>query len=317
MRLPIPPVAGIGMAIGLLLAGSLSLSAQSLSALSTYNVITRGNFSTNSDVEGRVLVGGNFTGTNSSNIGNKLQGKVPSNDLVFRVQGNISGGNPINLNAGSLEVGGSTNGRIVNFNGGGSLKSNPNADYSAIINDLALASTVLDQLGPNSNVLMPADQPAAFKFVATPDSNGLAVFSINGSDLFSNSKVQQIELVANGATDILINVNGAQINWQYGNLVGLFTQAGWRDNIVWNFADATTINFGGHNMMGQVLAPNADITTSGVIDGSVVANSLTTTSEVHLPGYNGNIPLQSVPEPSFALLGGLGVLLLAGRRKRD
>src|SRR5690606_23548706 len=142
--------------------------------------IVRGNFSTNSDVEGRTLVGGNLSGQNSSNFGIKLQGKVSSSALVLRVGGDISAGNPIQLNAGSLEIGRSTNGRHINFNGGGALVPTPSADDSAIIDDLTLASHLLTELGPNSNGLIPAGQPSAFKFDAAPDSSGLAVLSING-----------------------------------------------------------------------------------------------------------------------------------------
>lgn len=311
-----PRVAGIGQILGLFLASALSLSAQNLSALNNYSVITRGDFDTTSEVEGRTLVGGNFTGQNSVNFGIKLQNKVDKTDPVLRVRGNVVGGNAINLNAGSLQVGGTTNNRKFNYNGGGSQINGSFSDVNIILQDLDMASAALAKLGPNSNVLIPAEQPAAFKFNAAPDSKGLATFSIKGSDLFSNSKVQQIELIANGATDVLINVGGANIDWQYGNMVGLFTQNEWRDNIVWNFYEATTIKFGSHNMMGQVLAPLASVTTSGNIDGSIYANTLKTTSEVHLPGYNGNIPVP-VPEPSLAGLGVLGAALLLLRRKRQ
>ncbi|MBK1881577.1 choice-of-anchor A family protein [Luteolibacter pohnpeiensis] len=286
--------------------------AQNLSSLSTYSVVVSGNFSTNSDVEGRTLVGGNLTGTNSANFATQLGGTVDTTDLTLRVGGNISSGNPIQLNAGSLEIGGSTNGRIINYNGGGSQISNPSANYSAIIDELTLASEILSTYGANSNVIIPAEQPSAFKFDAVPDENGLAVFYVDGSDLFSNSYVQQIELIANGATDIIINVSGSTINWQYGNLVGLFTDEYWQSRIVWNFYEAETIDFGSKNMMGQVLAPNASVTTANPIDGSIFAAELTANSEIHLPGYAGSM----IPEPTTALLGLVGGLVLLARRKR-
>ncbi|MGC4016638.1 MAG: choice-of-anchor A family protein [Luteolibacter sp.] len=314
MQTPTPPWAGTGTLLGLLLAGVGSLSAQNLKPLSDYNVITRGNFSTTSEVEGRTLVGGSLISQNSANFGIKLQGKVSSTTPVLSVHGDIVSGNPLNLNAGSLEIGGNLNNRKINYNGGGSLLTGYTTDGTAIINSLDLASQALSALNKNSSFIMPADQPAAFKFNATPDSNGVAVFSVSASDLFSNNKVQQIELNLNGASDIVINVSGVNIVWTAGNMVGVFNQDDVRDNIVWNFYEATTIDFGSHAMNGQILAPLADVTTSGVINGSIYANSLTTTSEVHLPGYNGSLTL--VPEPSSALLGGLGMTLLLCRRKR-
>lgn len=312
MKSPLGPFWGIRL-LGVFLAAAPLAQAQNLSYLSDYSVVVSGNFSTNSDVEGRTLVGGNLTGQNSSNFGIKLQGKVERDDLVLRVGGNIASGNPLNVNAGSVELGGSLSGRKINFNGGGSLVSNPGADYSAIIDDLTLASTLLSKLGPNSNVLMPAQQPAAFTFNAKPDDQGLAVFAIDGADLFSNRLVQQTQFNANGATDILINVAGSSISWQHGNLVGLFNDSDWRGRIVWNFYEAESLDFGSKNMMGQVLAPNATITAAGVIDGSVFAANLKTTSEVHLPGYHGNL----IPEPGSAVLSLFSVVMLVLRRRRS
>ncbi len=150
---------------------------------------------------------------------------------------------------------------------------------------------------------------------AAPDYSGLAVFSINASDLFGNNRVQQIELLTNNSSNILINVAGTSVNWTAGNIVGDLTQNKWRELVVWNFHEATSINFGSKNMMGQVLAPNATVTASGNIDGSIFAKNLTTTSEVHLPGYKGTINI--VPEPSSAGLVLLGAAAALMRRKRN
>ncbi|MFD2255152.1 choice-of-anchor A family protein [Luteolibacter algae] len=318
MHSPSPPRGGLlSLSLWALACLGSVASAQNLTPLSDYSVIVSGNFSTNSDVEGRTLVGGNLTSSSSANFGIRLQNKVPKTDLVLRVQGNIASGNPLQLNAGSLELGGTSNGRRINYNGGGSLISNPNADYSGIFNDLNAASQSLSNLSANSKGMLIANspgQPGPFKMTAAPDSNGLAVFSLSASDIFGNNKVQQIELITNNAADILINVAGAVINWTAGNIVGDLTQDQWSKRVIWNFYEATDINFGSKNMQGQVLAPNASVTTSGVIDGSIYAKNLTTTSEVHLPSYDGNIV---VPEPSSALLSLLGATALLLRRKRN
>ncbi len=136
-------------------------SAQNLSALSDYSVVVSGNLSTTSDIEGRTIVGGNITSSNSANFGIRLQNKVPKSDLVLRVAGNIVSGNPLQLNAGSLELGGSRNNRIINYNGGGSLVSNPGVSYSGIIEDLTLASQSLATYGANSNALLISNGPAS------------------------------------------------------------------------------------------------------------------------------------------------------------
>lgn len=218
--------------------------AQDLSALSPYSVITRENFSTTSDVEGATVVGGNFTGSNSANFAIKLNGSVPATKPTLRVSGNIAAGNPINLNAGSLALGGSLNGRNVNYNGGGSLISNPGLNFSAMFAQLDEASALLGLYHPNSTASIPSGQPGPFTIQANPDADGMAVLLVDGTTLFDNPMVQQIQLSANGASAILINVSGTSVNWSSGNFVGAFTDTGMRSNIVWNFFEATNIQFG-------------------------------------------------------------------------
>ena len=328
----------IAVACGLIATCCTMAKAQNLSSLGNHSVLTRGDFSTNSDVEGRTFVGGNLSGQNSSNFAIKLQKEVNSSDPTLVVAGDILRGNPINLNAGSLELGGSLS-RTVNFNGGGALIRNPKLDYSEVIDELTKASEILAALETNSKVTAPGSQPGPFNFNASPDENGLAVFDIQGSDFFGNQRVQQADIFLNGATDVVINVGGSSINWQYGNLVGSFTKTDTRSRVVWNFYEAKSVNFDSKNMMGQVLAPNAAVSSRANIDGSIFADSLTTTSEVHLPGYDGNFygsfeeeedesdgdaggtgssggpdPVV-IPEPSSLLLATTGVLLLARRRR--
>jgi choice-of-anchor A domain-containing protein len=230
------------------------------------------------------------------------------------VAGDISGGNPINLNAGSLELGGSLNGRIINYNGGGSLIMNPGLDFSSVFAQLDAASSTLSSYQANSMASIPSGQPGPYVITANPDSDGRAVLLLDGLSLFGNHMVQQIDLAVNGASEILINVSGTSVDWLSGNFVGAFTNTEQRRNIVWNFYEATSVNFGARNMMGQVLAPLAHVTSQGNIDGSIYAKSLSTTGEVHLPGYGGSFT-NTVPEPGAMMLCALGAMLLGVRRR--
>ncbi len=315
MRSLIPPH-GVGAWVASVLSPLLGLIhpafAQSLEPLRDYSVIVSGNLTTTSEIEGRTLVGGNLTGQNSANFAIKLQNLVPSSDLTLRVGGDIGGGNPIQLNAGSLELGGTLN-RSVNYNGGGSLVPNPGVDYSAIFFELTAASSVLESFEANSTASIPSGQPGPLDFQASPDASGLAVFDLDGALIFDNSSVQQLQITPGTATEIVINVGGVSIDWTNGNLVGLFTGEYWRSHLIWNFYEAETIDFGSRNIMGQVLAPHASVTTTGNIDGSIFAKNLDTRAEVHLPGYQGNINL--IPEPATSLLGLLGACLLLRRRR--
>ena len=124
--------------------------------------------------------------------------------------------------------------------------------------------------------------------VSSVDANGLAIFSISASDLFSNY-VQQFELNSGSASTVIINVSGTNISWSTGNMIGEFVTDGGEQKVIWNFYEAQNIILN-NNIHGAILAPYADTVANNVpIDGSVVVNSLTTTGEVHLPTFNGNI----------------------------
>lgn len=287
------------------------VSAQNLTALSEYSVIVSGDLNTSSDIEGRTLVGGNLTGSNSANFGLRLQNLVPSSLFTLQVAGNIESGNSINLNAGSIELGGTIE-RNVNFNGGGTLVSNPGVSYDAVFDQLSAASATLANLETNSSANIPTSRPGPLNFIANPDENGTAVFSFDGSDIFSNSNVQQIDLELNFAENVIFNISGTDINFDNGNFVGAFTDFEVRESVIWNFYEAETINFQSRNVKGQVLAPNATVITQGNIDGSIFAENFTTSAEVHLPTFNGTL----VPEPSSTAMFGLACLTLVFRRNR-
>ena len=320
MQLPAPPRAGITALTICAFAcfGSAVTSAQDLSALSDYNLIVKGDLQKVTDVEGRTIVGGNVTGQNSMDFGSLTNNSSSSSLPVLGVAGNINSGNPLNaLQGGNVEIGGSVlNNRIINFNGGGSLVSTPGLSYAGIFDTLDAASTSIAGMTANSTGMVFANmpgQPGPFVFDAQP-VNGTAVFSVDGNALFGNSNNQSISINTNNAADILINVSGQIINYQAGDLIGAFDDESFQSRIVWNFFEATELNFGGKQFGGQILAPLATITTNGVIDGSVYANSINSNSELHLPGYNGSLV---VPEPSSALLSLIGATALLLRRKRS
>lgn len=297
----------------LVLASSGLAFSQSLEALSKYSVITSGDLISTRDIEGRTLVGGNLSSGNSSNFAIHMPQSTPTTDNTLIVQGDILNGGPLNVQRGSVSVGGTTNGRIINFNGGGSLVHNT-TDYSSVFTQLNLASQALSTTASNSIVIFPGGQPTGLTFNANAGSSGTAIFNFDGSQLFSNNSIQSIDFSPNGATNIVFNVSGTTIDWNASsNMLGNFNSTDWRGNIVWNFYQATSINFGSHDMMGQVLAPFATVSSTNNIDGSIYAKSLNSNGEVHLPGYDGNITV--VPEPSAALLGAFGVLALLRRRR--
>jgi len=226
----------------------------------------------------------------SANIGINVSG-IPATEPMFIVVGNLTAGNPLNLNAGSLLLGGNRNGRPINFNGGGSLIQDPTIFDTQITALLQSATAQLTTQPVNNAVTLPTGQPGPARFnVTTTTPAGVAIFQVASGDLFGNNLVQQIELNPGTATTVMINVTGSTVDWSgNGNMVGNFTNSYWRSRVLWNFPQASSINLRSHNMMGAVLAPYAQVTTSANLDGSVAVRALTTSAEVHQPIFNGDL----------------------------
>jgi choice-of-anchor A domain-containing protein len=294
-------------ALTALVAGAIASSASATSVLSDWNLIVFGNLNSTQEVEGRTLIGGNLT-TGSSQYGTKLNPGLFAGTDVLVVGGNINGGN-VQIEAGNLRLGGSQTGNL-NFNGGGSLINDPSAGNIALDAraEVLGLSSFFNTLTPNSTVSIPNGQPGPLVFNAVANVDGVAVFHVDGNQIFGNGLVQQFDLNLNGATSVIINVSGTSINHNAGNLVGNFNSAN-ASTILWNFYEATTINTD-RLLYGAVLAPDAHLTNSTVIAGSVAVNSFTQNGEVHLPNYNGY-----VPTPGTALLLATAGLFASRRRR--
>ncbi|MBN8644939.1 MAG: choice-of-anchor A family protein [Planctomycetes bacterium] len=290
----------------------LSLASAGAGVLNDYNLIVLSNLDSNSEVEGRAYVGGSIVGGDSSNYGTMLFPRSAYADVdVLTVVGSISSGNPLQIEAGDLRLGGSL-GRLVNFNGaGGNLENDPGvgSTLAGVSAALAGASASMLTLTADSTASLPGPQPGPLVFNCNPGGDGVAVFSVSGSQVFSNSLVQQIELNLNGASAVVINVSGTSINFNQGNMVGAWNTAFARANVIWNFHEATNILID-RAMNGAVLAPLAHLRNNTVIEGSTFVSSMFQRGEVHLPGYTGYVPTP----------GAAGVLALAGvvagRRRR-
>ncbi len=283
--------------------------------LNDYNLITLGDFSSNSDIEGRTFVGGDIIGTSSHNYGTQLSS--PYNGPTLQVAGSINGGGssgPLSI-VGGLVVGmGNTvkwngqqkvNGRKVN-NAAWISQTNLDSVKDDFENQLIANSQGFRDMASNSTVTIPSGQPSAYKFNVDQSLgvNDYAVFDITQWGLFSNTTVQQIEMLANNINSIagiVINVGGVNANWaNSGNMVGsVFTSLIGREKILWNFYEAQTIQLHAHSFMGSLLAPYATVTSANPIEGSLGVFSLLTTSEVHLPTSVVEAPqIISVSEPN-------------------
>lgn len=264
--------------------------SEAVASMNWYSLITAKDLSTSSDIEGRTYVGGNFVSTASANFASNIGGVARSEETVVIV-GDIVAGNPLQVNAGSMRLGGSQNGRVINMNSGGSLIKDPTLNSSTMTNNLQTATADLARLAANNSVTLPSSTHGSAVFnVTTLNSAGIAIFSINGNSFFSNSLINQIELNPGSANTVLINVSGSSIDWtNSANFVSHFTNRYWRARVIWNFSQAQTINFRSHNMLGAILAPNAQLSTSANIDGSTAVRQLNTTSAINRPTFLGDL----------------------------
>ncbi|PWV60143.1 choice-of-anchor A domain-containing protein [Plasticicumulans acidivorans] len=310
---------------GLLLCTAAQAGAGTLSAtdiLSQFNAVIFGSLTSSSEIEGRTFVGGNLSGSSSTYATRTLPasdyaaltvgGSITTSGWVnvnnsgsAVVAGNVS---YMNMNGGSATIGGTVTG-IVNGSAvtGVSL---PIPDFKQTLLDF---SAQLATMSANSAVTISGNTAI---FSASPDADGTAVFTISDLDFFNN--INQISFNLNGADTVIINVDVVTATIAANFLAGAATQIA--DNVIWNFADATELSFN-TEFGGTVLAPNAHVSNSISIDGTLVADSLTQNGELHQYNFTGSIPSDpatpvSVDAPSTLALSGLAACALLGAARR-
>jgi len=268
--------------------------------LSSFNLVTTGKVSTNSDIVGDAVVGGNLSGATFFGGG----ANVPASPDLY-LFGKLNGS--LNLNSGgNLYYSGSISPPWVNFNGGGkhyAVLPEALSDYTSPLTEL---STQLSSLTATSGTSF-----VNGKFNAGSNT-GVVVFDITGSALASDLVNHDISFTGKGVTSYIINV------------IGDFTDPSSthfnvdQQDALFNFEDATTVNLG--QWGASILAPDAAlaITSGGNIEGSVFAASFLGGGELHNNNlFNGALPTAPVPEPSTwaMLIAGFAGLAFLGWRK--
>lgn len=327
-------MAGLTVALALTAAGPASATTviQGMDALHEWNLVVLGDLKSSSEVEGRTFVGGNLSGT-SSNYQIRTPAASAAKTPALTVVGDVTGGTK-NLTGGATVGGNVSSGFSLNGSpqtvlvGGTIANTNVNQNIvksgqaatagftqglidqrDALTRSMVDLSNGLSALTATSTALI-ANNRATFNAVA--GGNGVAVFSLAASDL---SRFGEITFNRNGADTVIVNVSGATIQLD-DNFLGNADQLG--RNVIWNFADATTVDVT-TAWRGSVLAPLAAGTTGNYIQGSAVFNSMVQNGELHLDTYAGNFrPTAAVPEPGtwMMMLAGFGALGVMLRRRR-
>ncbi|WP_137679030.1 choice-of-anchor A family protein [Aurantiacibacter suaedae] len=305
------------LATSALIAGAVMCSTAALAdvpvgtdVLREWNLVVLGDLTSSSEVEGRTFVGGNLSG-NSSNYNIMPDEASPNGQPGLIVVGNVTGGHK-NLNNGSGAIVGGNVESGFNLNGqqtvqvGGTL-SNTNINSNVVTSGIGasdpgfvqnlkqdaslLESSMLnlsqDLKGLSGNSTMQISGNRGI-FNATPDADGLAVFTIDAADL---AAIGEIDFKRNGAETVVVNVTGSSAVLN-DNFLGGTQELG--ENVIWNFPDATDLEFT-TAFGGSVLAPKAKAKTANYIEGSAVFGSLTQNGEMHVGTYKGGYTPPSNP----------------------
>jgi choice-of-anchor A domain-containing protein len=300
------------LSVPMFASASVPARADSLTAddiLSQFNAVVSKQFSTNSDVEGR-LVAGNIRNTTSSTF---FESPNPSSSPssfqgvnAITIQScpscNVNSGGGVNF------ISSRGNAGTFNLNGGGTIKqNNPFFSTGDFTKPLSALQTQLGGLDKNSDFMTPNSNSLVFD--VTP-VDGVAVFDITGAKLAGTlSDNYNITFSKETpATTIVINVTGSFTEGGGENFNGdTFLD----EHVIWNFEDATNINV--KQWHGAVLAGVATVTNTSDMEGFLYANNFNGMGELRDFPFMGTEP-STVPEPStwammalgFAGLGFLG-----------
>jgi choice-of-anchor A domain-containing protein len=287
-------------------AHAAGLTADSI--LDQFNAVVTDNFSTNSDVEGRLVAGNINNGQSSTFYENPNPLSSPSafqgvNALTIQsCPGcNVDHGGGVNFIT--------SNSGTFNLNGGGSIaKNNPSFAMSDFTTPLNGLQTDLAGLTSNSTVSSPNSNSLVFD--VTPVDN-VAVFDITGAELAGGPGDNYNITFSNetSASTIVINVAGSFTEGGGENFNG---DTYLNEHVIWNFEDASNVSVKGWH--GAVLAEDATVTNTSAMEGFLYAENFTGGGELHDFPFQGTVP-GTVPEPStwammtigFAGLGFLGL----------
>lgn len=289
------------LAASAILSSSAHAQAGVLGPAANWNVLVRQNFTgINSDVEGRVAVGGNLDVQNYS-IASKMNGFTGT---ALQVDGDFK------WNNGQVFFGDARTGDATPTTSGftvlnGSLLPLGGPSFiPAAMNDLSVRS--------NFWTTLPVNGTTNFQFGGLTLSGGtgdLRVFNVSGSNL---AAANSFTINAPSTATVIVNVSGTST--QFKN-AGFSLQGGVSGSkVLLNFSQATSLEFGGIGIFGSVVAPNANVTfNNGQINGQLVANSFNGTGEMHILNFDGAAP---VPEPATMVALSAGLLALARKRKK-
>lgn len=292
--------------------------------LNDYNLILFGDLKASGGsghIEGKAFIGGDVV---KGSVFAQKEVRTSRDDTV-KVVGNFKSNNSMHVDSGYLAYEGNYSGptNICNGTGlgqSGCLKKvtdgSLTAEKNSLFAQLQTESDYYRGLENSSNIALIGDRNNK-KFSYSGDATDLVVFNITADQL----KGPQWSLDMDFATalNVVINVSGS--SFTAGNTKnGTQSFRNNHNNVLWNFYEATTLNFG-DSWFGNILALNATIATNSNLDGAIAAKSYVGNGEIHKGNWDytpPKPPVKEVNEPSIfiLILCGLGLIGLSRLRRR-
>jgi choice-of-anchor A domain-containing protein len=266
----------------------------------TDNLIVGGNFSnTYTQLHGGLLVGGNLNWNTPTAFG-----RVAVNgNATFTGGGSVAG--PVNV--------------VGTYSAPGYFPPNQNTgvnpfpfDFNDVESYLVSQAAYMASLPTNGTVDIDPWN-GALTLTANNPADAYISFDLTGAEM-ADAAGGGLTINAPAGSTVVVNVTGPVSSM---TSFGIFLNGVDKQHVLYNFHDATNLMINQIGVLGSILAPLADVNfAGGAIDGTIIANNLTGPGESHLFLFQGDLPLDPVPEPATVALGAMGLLALLAVRMR-